>query len=163
MKSLEKPISSARKPKKRTSHNPAHVLAGYAVDAMLAKKARDITVMDMRGVSGVADFFVICTGDSELQIKAVSDEIQNRIREQCQEKPWHSEGTDHWQWVLIDYVDVVAHIFNSERRGFYDLERLWGDAPRELVAEEGSAATVKILQDAASKKPSKRKQAGGES
>ena len=162
MKSLERPITTTRKTKKKTSHNPAHVLAAQAVDAMLEKKAYDITVLDMRNVSGVADFFVIGTGNSEPQVKAIADSVRDRIREQCQEKPWHTEGTDHWQWVLIDYVDVVAHVFSPERRAFYDLERLWGDAPREAVAEESSAADVKILQSAAEKKSSRRKTAGGE-
>ncbi|MEX0747965.1 MAG: ribosome silencing factor [Rhodothermales bacterium] len=162
MKSLEKQITTTRKAKKKTSHNPAHVLAAQAVDAMLEKKAHDVTVLDMRSVSGVADFFVIGTGDSELQVKAIADSVRDRIRENCQEKPWHAEGTDHWQWVLIDYVDVVAHVFSPDRRSFYDLERLWGDAPREVVPDESSAAGVKILQTAAEKKPSRRTTAGGE-
>lgn|SRR5690606_27825377 len=115
---------------------------------MLEKKARDIAVMDMRKVSGVADYFVLCTADSELQIKAVSDAIRERIIENYDERPWHLEGTEHWQWVLLDYVDVVAHVFNQEKREFYNLERLWGDARIEHVAEDGSAADVALLQEA---------------
>ncbi len=115
---------------------------------MLEKKARDITVMDMRGVSGVADYFVICTGDSDLQIKAIADAVRERIREQCSERPWHKEGYDHLQWVLLDYVDLVVHVFNQEKRGFYALERLWGDAPVERVPDDApSASVVKLLED----------------
>lgn len=116
---------------------------------MLEKKGRDVTVMDMRKVSGVADYFVICTGESDVQIKAIADEIRERIRRECQERPWHSEGTNHHQWVLLDYVDVVAHIFDLERRSFYDLERLWGDAPKERIPDEGSSDDVALLRKAA--------------
>lgn len=130
---------------------------------MLEKKAHGITVMDMRQVSGVADYFVICTGDSELQIKAVADAIRERIRAECEERPWHTEGTNHWQWVLLDYVDLVAHIFNADKRQFYDLERLWGDAPREEVAEDAASSTeVQLLQRAAENSATRRKKAGSD-
>lgn len=161
MNPLEKQISTTRKARKRSTPNAAHVLAAHAVDAMLEKKARDVTVMDMRGVSGVADFFVIGTGDSDLQIRAVAEAIRERIREQCEERPWHSEGMNNWQWVLLDYVDVVAHIFSPEKRSFYDLERLWGDAPIERVADENSATDVKLLQAAAREGASGQRKAGG--
>lgn len=151
MSSIEKQISSARKKRKKAPSNPSHVLAAYAVDAMMDKKARDVTVMDMREVSGVADYFVIGTGDSDIQIKAIADEIRERIKGECQERPWHTEGTNHHQWVLLDYVDMVAHIFDQERRGFYDLERLWGDAPRESVPEDGSSSDVALLATSAAK------------
>lgn len=142
-----KSITPSRTPdKKRATQNPVRLLASHAVDAILDKKGHDVVVMDLRGVSGVADVFVVCTGDSDLQIKAISDSVQTRIREQCSEKPWHVEGTDHHQWVLLDYVDLVVHIFNSEKREYYALERLWGDAPREAVADEGAAADVELLQ-----------------
>ena len=158
MNSLEKEITSARKARKRATSSPSHVLAAHAVDAMLDKKAHDVTVMDMREVSGVADYFVLGTGDSDIQIKAIADEIRERIKTECQERPWHTEGTGHHQWVLLDYVDVVAHIFDVERRGFYDLERLWGDAPRERVPEDGSSADVAMLKKAAA--PAKRRKGG---
>ena len=163
MNALEKQISSTRKSKKRATQNPPHVLAAHAVDAMLEKKAHGITVMDMRQVSGVADYFVICTGDSELQIKAVADAIRERIRSECDERPWHTEGTNHWQWVLLDYVDLVAHLFNADKRQFYDLERLWGDAPREEIAEDAASSTeVQLLQRAAENSAARRKKAGSD-
>lgn len=162
MNALEKQISSNRKSRKRSSQNPAHVLAAHAVDAMIDKKAHGITVMDMREVSGVADYFVICTGDSDLQIKAVADAIRERIREQCDERPWHTEGTNHRQWVLLDYVDVVAHIFNPDKRQFYDLERLWGDAPSEDVADDATSIDVELLQKAAETSAAHRKKAGAD-
>lgn len=152
MNSSSEPLVPQRKSgKKRATQNPAHVLAAHAVDAVLDKKAHDVSVMDMRKVSGVADFFVLCTGDSELQIRAVAEAVQDRIREQCGERPWHVEGNDHYKWVLVDYVDVVVHVFSEEKRGFYNLERLWGDAPIEQVPDDGSADDVQILKDAARK------------
>lgn len=138
-------IPSWTEEKKRATKNPARALAAAAVDAALDKKGRNITVMDLRGISGVADFFVLCTGDSDIQIKAIADAIAESIREQLGEKPWHTEGTDHLQWVLLDYVDVVAHVFNEDRRAFYDLERLWGDSAMETVPDDGSSADVRIL------------------
>lgn len=123
------------------------MLAVHAVDAALSKKAHDVTVMDMRGVSGVADYFVMCTGDSDLQIRAIADAVDEELREKLGERPWHREGYEHLQWVLLDYVDVVIHIFSREKRAFYELERLWGDAPIELVPEDASGDSVKILQE----------------
>jgi len=133
---------------RRQTFHPAHVLAQHAVDAALDKKARDLVVMDMRQVSGMADFFVLCTGESDLQIRAIADAVEERIAQQCQERPWHVEGREHLQWVLLDYVDLVVHIFTPEKRAFYNLERLWGDAPQELVPETGSGVTVRLLQAA---------------
>ncbi len=124
-----------------------------AVEAMLDKKALDVTVMDMHEVSGVADIFVIATGESELQIKAIADAVVDQIREQYQERPWHTEGYDARQWVLLDYVDLVVHVFNHDKRAFYGLERLWGDAPREDVAADASADDVALLRDGQEGKP----------
>lgn len=147
MTSTQKPLSRPRK-KKRTAPTPSRELAAYAVAAVLDKKALDVVVMDMRDVSGVADFFVLCTGASDRQVRAVADAVREKVRETCSELPWHTEGMDHLQWVLLDYVDVVVHVFDAEKRVFYDLERLWGDAPSEAVPEDGSAADVALLQGA---------------
>ena len=120
-------------------------LAGHAVDAILDKKGEDVVVMDMRSVSGVADLFVLCTGASDVQIRAIAEAVVERIREACDERPWHKEGLDHLQWVLIDYVDLVVHVFNPEKRAFYGLERLWGDAPLERVADTAASSDVELL------------------
>ncbi|ARA94595.1 MAG: ribosome silencing factor [Bacteroidetes bacterium] len=147
MPSTPKPLSQPRTRKRATS-TPAHALAAQAVDAVLDKKAVDVVVMDMRDVSGVADFFVICTGESDRQIKAVAEAVREQVREASGELPWHTEGLDHLQWVLLDYVDVVVHVFEAEKRAFYDLERLWGDAPSEPVPEGGRAADIALLRRA---------------
>ena len=131
--------------KQRATRNPVTLLASHAVDAVLEKKARDIVLMDMRQVSGVADIFILCTGDSDLQIRAIVEGVRERIRENCDERPWHVEGTEHYQWVLLDYVDLVVHVFTPEKRGYYDLERLWGDAPTEEIEETSSSEEIAML------------------
>jgi ribosome-associated protein len=148
MTALERITAGRPADKKRVTSNPVESLAAHAVEAVLDKKGHDITVMDMRSVSGVADLFVVCTGDSDLQVKAIADSVQDRIRNRCSERPWHVEGYEHQQWVLIDYVDLVVHIFSPEKRLFYALERLWGDAPVERVPDEGSYTDVSFLRDA---------------
>ncbi|HET6568693.1 MAG TPA: ribosome silencing factor [Rhodothermales bacterium] len=148
------PVASIRKAKpRRSSHHPARILAAHAVDAALSKKAHDVTVMDMHGVSGVADYFVMCTGDSDLQIRAIADAVEENLKNELGERPWHREGYEHLQWVLLDYVDVVVHIFSQEKRAFYGLERLWGDAPVEQVPDDASSADVKLLQEGAGHEP----------
>lgn len=139
-------MAGSRSPgKKRETNNPAQTLARSAVDAILDKKGTDLTVMDLRGVSGVADFFVICTGNSDVQIKALAEAVRERVRDDHSEKPWHVEGFDHLQWVLLDYVDLVVHIFTPEKRTFYNLERLWGDALIEHVPDDASGGAVDAL------------------
>lgn len=121
---------------------PAHLLAGHMVQAALEKRAKNVAVIDMREVSTIADYFVLCTGQSDLQLKAIKNAILDRIEETSDERPWHVEGEDHLQWVVLDYVDTVAHIFTAEKRSFYDLERLWGDAPIEYVSDEDEDVTM---------------------
>ena len=146
--SLTREFAPARtRDKQRSTQTPARVLAAHAIEAALDKKAHDITVIDMREVSGVADYFVVASADADLQVKAITEAVIERIRETCDERPWQREGVEHRQWVLLDYVDLVVHIFISEKRAFYDLERLWGDAPTEHVPDDAeSAAVVALLQ-----------------
>ena len=141
------PVTQTDRPeKKRTPKNPGYQLAAHAVDAMLDKKAHDVVVIDLRGISGVAEFFVLGTGDSDLQVRAIANSERDRIREQCDERVWHKEGLDRLEWVLLDYVDCVVHIFSKAKREHYDLERLWGEAPSERIPEDGSAADVELLE-----------------
>lgn len=131
--------------KEKTNHLPVQKLAQLAVEAAQSKKASNIVVMDMRSVSGVADFFVICTGTSDLQVKAILEAVRMHIREHADERPWHTEGHESLQWVLIDYVDLVVHVFSEEKRDFYDLERLWGDAPKAEISEDAVLEAISIL------------------
>lgn len=108
-----------------------------AVHGLQEKKARDIVILDLREMShAVCDYFIVCHGDSTTQVEALADAVETEVREQLGEKPWHREGMENAQWILVDYVDVVVHVFHREAREFYDLEGLWADAPAEQVEYE---------------------------
>ena len=110
-------------------------LSEQAALSMLAKNAADVMIIDLRGLSSITEYFVIGTASSEPQIKAVVEQVTEDLKER-QTTPWHTEGKQSWRWVLVDYVDVVIHIFRAEVRSFYGLERLWGDAPRITVSTD---------------------------
>jgi ribosome-associated protein len=99
------------------------------------KRAEDIIALDMKGVSLVADFFLICHGNSEKQVQAIAREIKDKA-EECEIEVKRMEGYEEARWVLLDLGDVVAHIFHKEDRSYYNLERLWGDAPKVDVVSE---------------------------
>lgn len=104
-------------------------LSELVVKGMAEKKASEIVVMDLRGVqNAVADYFILCSGNSDTQIDAISDSVEEEVHKITQQNPWKREGRQNKEWVLIDYVDVVAHIFRKDKREFYALEELWGDA-----------------------------------
>ena len=91
-------------------------------------KAENATVLDLRSLdNSVCDYFVIADAQSNTQIKAMSQSAQKRVREECQDRPWHVEGEENGEWILLDYVSTVVHLFSGENRSFYDLESLWGD------------------------------------
>ena len=104
----------------------ARAAAGYAED----KKAENVTVLDLRGISMVTDFLVICDGSSLPHLRAIRNEIEDRMREEHKVKAYSSHGVADSGWMLLDYGDVVVHIFHAEKRAFYALEDLWNDAPR---------------------------------
>lgn len=97
-------------------------------EALLEKKAKNIVVLDVRDLTTLTDFFVVCHGTSDTQIKALSDIVEEKTRENLGEKPWKKEGIDSRRWIILDYVNVVVHIFNQEKREFYGIERMWNDA-----------------------------------
>ena len=114
-------------------------LARSAARACLDKKASDPVVLDLREIGAVSDFFVIVSAASEVQVKAVADHVEERLREERDSRPWHVEGLDGRRWVLLDYVDVVVHVFHEKTREYYLLERLWGDAKRIEIADDRPA------------------------
>ncbi|MEM1057242.1 MAG: ribosome silencing factor [Bacteroidota bacterium] len=128
----------------RDGPTPGRDLARLASLAALDKKARDVTVMDLHGISGEVDYFVIATGESDLQIKAIVEGVVQTIREETGERPVHREGQPGTsRWIVLDYFDLAVHVFDPESRAHYDLERLWGDAPIETLADD--AETVALL------------------
>lgn len=109
----------------KTKHDP---LAERAAQLALAKKAQDVLILDLRKLTSAVDWFVICSGDSETQVRAIAEHIRERLAQE--ESPvWHVEGEEGSKWILLDYVDVVVHVFYSATRELYALESLWGDAP----------------------------------
>jgi ribosome-associated protein len=107
----------------------AEELSRVIIKGMEEKKASNIVLMDLREIDqSMTDFFVICSGSSNTQIDAISQSIEEQVNKANKEQPWKSEGKANGQWVLIDYVNVVAHIFLEDSRRFYRLEDLWGDA-----------------------------------
>ncbi|WP_428657379.1 ribosome silencing factor [Runella sp.] len=112
-------------------------LCQLVVKGMQEKKAVDIVVMDLREIkNSITDFFVICTGNSDTQIDAIADSVEDEVQKITNSLPWQREGREAKEWILIDYVDVVVHVFKKERREFYGLEQLWGDAKVIYVEEE---------------------------
>ncbi len=107
----------------------SELLSNIIVRGMQEKKATDIVVMDLRKLkNAVADFFVVCSGNSEKQIDAIADSVDEEVHKTLKENPWHVEGKKNKEWMLLDYINVVVHVFKKDRREFYAIERLWGDA-----------------------------------
>ena len=116
-------------PVKKISAKQKNELVDMIVKGMQEVKAIDITVMDLREIkNSIADYFVICSGSSNTQIDAIAESIDKEVYKAINQNPWHKEGKENMEWILIDYVDVVAHVFNKDRREFFSLEELWGDA-----------------------------------
>jgi ribosome-associated protein len=105
-------------------------IALLAAEAASDKKAEEIVALDVSELLVVTEFFVICTGRTNIQARAIADEVEERLRIDGHIKPIGREGADEAKWVLLDFGDVVVHVFQPEEREFYRLERLWGDAPR---------------------------------
>ncbi len=107
-----------------------------AAHAASSKKAESITILDVSKQLVITDHFVICSGNSERQVRTIADEVESKLNETRKVKPFRREGEREARWVLLDYVDFVVHVFHKEEREYYDLERLWADAP--VVPFEGS-------------------------
>jgi ribosome-associated protein len=124
-------------------------LTGKITELIFSKKGFDVKILDLRELTPISDYFIICSADSDIQVRAIADEIDNRLHSEGI-RLWHKEGYKSLNWVLLDYVDVVVHVFKKSVREFYNLERLWGDAP---VIE----AVDKIAAKAAEPKPRQKK------
>lgn len=134
--SRKAPVKVRSKDKKVTIRT-ARKIAKYALE----KKAGDVQLLDVRKITSVTDFFIICSGDSSVQVKAIAE----NVRDKCREDGigiYNVEGMDAQRWVLIDMVEVVVHVFLPDVRAYYQLERLWGDAPTEYFDDETGEATA---------------------
>jgi ribosome-associated protein len=131
-----------------TSRTLAKKISQFALE----KKAADVLIMDLRKITTTADFFVLCSADSDTQVRAIAESILEGT-ERLGAKVWHAEGMSALMWVVLDYVDVVTHIFHKDARSFYNLERLWGDAKITEITDELEKA-VRIRRQAHAAKSS---------
>lgn len=107
----------------------ADQIVAEIIKGMEEVKAQEIQILDLRSIENtVCDYFVICSGTSNTQVNAIVNSVQKIVSKSLKEKPWHIEGSDNAEWVLMDYVHVVVHVFQKHIREFYDIEGLWGDA-----------------------------------
>ena len=115
--------------KKNTDTLLAHIIEGIE-----EVKGEDINVLDLREIeNNVCNYFVVCSGSSNTQVRAISGAVQKLVSKAIQEKPWHVEGLETSEWILMDFVDIVVHIFQKQTRSHYDIESLWGDAKQTLI------------------------------
>lgn len=118
----------------------AEQIRDFVVRGMQEKKGQDIVVMDLRKVkNAICDYFVLCSGTSDTQIDALSTSVEEEVYKASKQDPWHKEGKLNREWILLDYVDVVVHVFKKDRRSFYDLEQLWGDAEIHMIEDNDFA------------------------
>lgn len=110
---------------------------GKAVRAALDKKASDVVILDLRNTPAFTDFFILCSGQSQRQVKAIADAVEEALRA-AKVRPAHVEGYERGDWVLMDYFTFIVHVFTPQTRAFYSLERLWGDAKRIDVNDEAA-------------------------
>lgn len=113
------------------------LLAETAIRGIQEKKGHDIVCIDLREIhNAVCDYFVICHGDSHRQVEAIANSVEDETRDHLKEKPWHKEGFENAEWILLDYISVVVHVFHKDAREFYSLEKLWADAKIEAIEAE---------------------------
>ena len=113
------------------------ILADLIVKGMQEKKATDIAILDLKNLkNAVSDYFIICSANSDSQLDAIARSVEEEVYKIAQENPWQSEGRLNKEWILLDYVSVVAHIFLKDKRQFYALEELWGDAKIRQIADQ---------------------------
>lgn len=113
------------------------ILSEAVIQGMKERKASDIVLIDLRNIgNAVTDYFVICSGNSDTQIDAISDSVEDEVYKSTSDNPWRKEGKENREWILMDYGNVVVHIFRKDRREFYALEKLWGDAIITSIEDE---------------------------
>ncbi|HPG73120.1 MAG TPA: ribosome silencing factor [Bacteroidales bacterium] len=123
---------------KKRMQEEEEILLQAINEAILDKKGQDIVNIDLRQTdAAIASHFVICSAGSTIQAKAIAEHIERKIRSDIRERPWHSEGYENCVWILLDYVNIVVHVFEKSTRDFYHLEKLWSDAKFTHIGEDG--------------------------
>jgi ribosome-associated protein len=135
-KTAKKPVE--KKPRKASVRKGLSGEVTRAVRAALDKKALDVVVLDLRNTPAFTDFFVLCSGTNQRQVKAIADAVEEALRA-AKVRPAHVEGYDRAEWILMDFFSFIVHVFTPQTRAFYSLERLWGDAERIEVSDTPAA------------------------
>jgi len=126
-------MSSTREGIKSQSEKLAEII----VEGMQERKAIEIKIFDLRNIkNAIVDFFVICSGNSDTQVEAIMDGVDKFVYENTDQSPWRTEGLQNKEWILLDYIDVIVHIFQKNKREYYGLEDLWGDADIQVIKED---------------------------
>lgn len=135
-KSAKKTASPPKKaPKIPSIKNETQLLADAAVEGILEVKGRNISILNLTGIHNrVCDYFIICQADSTTQVQAIAGSVEEMVKKRTGERPYRSEGFENSEWILVDFVTVVVHIFQTQIRNFYNLESLWADAEVTEVA-----------------------------
>lgn len=130
----EKKKTKSKPRVKSSTKKQTNGLLDSIIDGMQEKKAKNITILDLNKIENrIADFFVICDADSTTHVNAIADSIEEVVLKQTGEKPYHSEGQQNSEWILIDYINIVVHVFMRETREYYNIEGLWGDAEIKTI------------------------------
>lgn len=131
-KTVAKPLP---KPEPKKIKGPTELLADAIVEGILEVKGRNISVLNLKGIHNrVCDYFIICQADSNTQVNAIAGSVEEMVKKKTGERPYRKEGFENAEWILVDYVTVVVHIFQTEVRNFYNLESLWADAEVTEIA-----------------------------
>ena len=121
---------------KKTVGRKSDVLVKIIIESIKQHKGKEVVSLDLREIeTAVCDFFIICHGTSNTHIASITENVRKDISKQMREKPWHTEGEANKEWILMDYFNVVVHIFNKEKRNFYKLENLWADANIKYIEQ----------------------------
>ena len=120
----------------KTATADSDKLIEVITEALLDRKAEDITILDVHELTTLADKFVVCHASTDVQIKAIADNVHRETKEKLNEAAWKEEGRDSRRWVILDYVNVVVHVFKKELREYYALERMWNDAPVQKIEDQ---------------------------
>ena len=132
--SEKKKTVTTKRPKKKTTPSETSSLLQAVIEGMQERKAHNIMVLDLQNIQNrVTDYFVICDADSNTHVNSIADSVIDYVVEHKGEKPYHSEGQTNGEWILVDYINIVAHVFLKEAREHYNIEGLWGDAEITLV------------------------------
>lgn len=128
--------TATKRPKKNATKAQTNGLLESIIEGMKEKKAKNITILDLNKIENkVCDFFVICDADSKTHVNSIADSIEDTVLKLANEKPYHAEGHQNGEWILIDYINIVVHVFLKEMRDYYNIESLWGDAEFKIIED----------------------------